>query len=169
MAQGQEVDEGLFDIESIDQLSPEKKSDYIRLAIRNCLSEHAEGITVQLISELTGLAQKTVKKHLEQLTATREAFKKEYGARNVVYFPNGREVTQDVPHTLKIGDVIFQLQLIENTWGRFVYIQERKKDAYSKMIKTVGGIMVECEGVPELIEALKEVSSCGDISGSYTK
>jgi hypothetical protein len=159
---GGEMGRTLFDVESIDQLSPEKKSDYIQLAIKNCLSKHPEGLTVQLLAEYTGLAQKTVKKHLDQLTATREAFKKEYGARVAIFFPNGKQVLPNAPKVLTIGDGIFQLQVIENSWGKFIYIQERKKEVHSNMVKTVGGIMIDCEGIPELIDALKEIIlGCG--------
>ena len=158
ISEGQ-ANESLFDLESINQLGPERKSDYVRMAIKECLFKHPEGITAQLLSEYTGVEQRTVKKYLEQLTATREVFKKEYGARIAIYFPNGKELTEDEPHVLSIGDAIFHIQLIENSWGKFIYLQERKKDAYSGMTKTVGGVMIDCEGVPELIETLKELSS----------
>jgi hypothetical protein len=165
MMKNGDADGLLFDIESIDQLGPERKSDYVRMAIVNCLSKHPEGITSQLLSEHTGLNQRTVKKYLEQLTATREVFKKEYGARIAIYFPNGKETSENEPQILNIGDATFQLQLIENTWGKFIYLQERKKDVYSGITKTIGGIMIDCEGVPELIGVLKEMSS---LSGSET-
>jgi hypothetical protein len=154
----------LFDAESIEQLGPEKKSDYIRLAIINCLSTHPEGITVQLLCELTGLTQKTIKKHLDQLTATREAYKKEYGTRISIYFPNGKQNNQNATKIITVGNSLFQFQIIENTWGKYIYIQERKRDSYSNMIKTIGGIMIDYESASEFINVMKEITAgTGDL------
>lgn len=152
----------IFDLESIEQLSPKKKADYLELAIKNSLSQHPEGITAQLLSELTGISQRTVKKHLDQLTATRAAVRKEYGSRIAIYFPISKQDVGPAPKTIEVGESIYQLQLIENTWGRFVYVQERKKDVYSGMTKTLGGVMIDCDGMLEFVKALKEVASNGE-------
>jgi len=148
----------IFDIESIDQLSPEKKADYIQLAIKDCLSKHTGGITTQLLSELTGISSRTVKKYLDHLTATREVTKKEYGARFTIYYPIEKKVTADSSKSITIGESIFHFGIVENTWGKFVYIQEKKIDTFSGMIKTVGGIMVDSTGALEFIRTLKEMA-----------
>lgn len=159
----------LFNIESIDQLGPERKADYVKLMIKDCIIKHPGGISGQLLSELTGIAQKTVKKYLDQMSATREILKKEYGIRMTIYFPIGRESSNINILTVKSKETTIRLQLIENTFGEFVYLQETKKDSQTMMTKTVGGVMIDCESIPDIIDALKELSSYNENSEIYSK
>lgn len=156
-------------MESILQLSPEKRSDIIRITIKRILNEHPEGVTCPDLSEITGLSIKTVRKHLDFLTAVREAYKKEYGARLAVYFPNGKLIHPYSDTIRKIGESIFSFQRIENTWGKFIYVQERKKDPYTNKTKTVGGIMIHKESIEKFIEALKEEQECWQIEEGNNK
>ncbi len=155
----------LFDLDSIDKLAPEKKYDYVQLAINNCLKNHPDGITVQLMSELTGLNQRTVKIHLEHLTATREVVKKEYGTRMAIYFSNGKLSPDQPSKSIVMRNSMIHMQLIENTWGKFVYIQERKNEPSSKMLRTVGGVMIDLEHVQDLVESLQEIAGLDEIDG----
>lgn len=145
-----------FDTKSIEQLSPEKRSDMIRIAIKRILNNHPEGLTASDLAEMTGLSAKTVKKHLDFLTAVRETYKKEYGTRLAVFFPNGRLIHPYSDTIRQIGDSLFSFQRIENTWGEFFYIQEKKKDPYTNKTKTVGGVMIERDSVEKFIAELKE-------------
>ena len=158
-----------FNIESIKQLSPEKRSDMIRIAIKRILKEHPEGVTSPDLSEITGLSIKTIRKHLEFLTAVREAYKKEYGARLTVFFPNGRLIHPYSDAVRKIGDSIFSFQRIDNTWGNFIYVQERKKDLHTNKTKTVGGILIERNSIEKFIEALKEEEEAWNIEEGNNK
>lgn len=149
----------LFDKDSISQLSPERKADYVKLAIKECVARHQGGITVQLIAESTGIMPRTVKKYLDQMTATREIYKREYGTRIVIYFPIGRESLETESRSVKVRDTIFRLQVVKNTFGKFIYLQETKKDAQTRMMKIVGGAMVDIDCIPELIQVLRELHS----------
>lgn len=145
-----------FDSKSIEQLSPEKRSDMIRIAIKRILNQHSGGLTAPDLKEMTGLSIQTVRKHLDFLTAVREAYQKSYGTRLTIYYPNGKLVHPYSDSIHKIGDSLFSFQRIENTFGKFIYIQERKKDPYTNKTKTVGGIMVEKENINKFIEKLEE-------------
>ncbi len=149
-------DDVSFGDEAIKQLSPEKRSDMIRIAIKKILNQHPEGLTIPDIVEMTGLSTPTVRKHVEFLTAVRESYQKNYGARIAIYFPNGKLVHPYSDSIRKIGDSLYSFQRVENTWGEFIYIQERKKDPYTNKTKTVGGIMVEKENLEKFIAELRE-------------
>jgi hypothetical protein len=51
------------------------------------------------------------------------------------------------------------LQVVKNTFGKFIYLQETKKDAQTRMMKIVGGAMVDIDCIPELIQVLRELHS----------
>lgn len=145
-----------FDNESIEQLSPEKRGDMIRIVIKRLLAQHPEGLTAQDLAEASGLSVKTVRKHLSFLTAVREVYQKRYRTRLTIFFPNGKLVHPYSDSITEIGDSMYSFQRVVNTFGRFLYIQERKRDLYTNRTKTVGGIMIEEEGLVKFIEKLKE-------------
>lgn len=145
----------LFDADSINQLSPERKADYVRLAIKECISRHPGGMTAQLIAESTGIMQKTVKKYLDQMTATREVYTREYGTRIVIYFPIGKNIQEAATSIVRAGDTAYRLQKVDSTFGKFVYLQEMKKDVQTGMMKIVGGVMIDTESIAEIAEVLQ--------------
>lgn len=147
-----------FDKESIEHLSSEKREDMIRLMIKQMLKQHPEGITASDLSEISGLSVITVRKHLDFLTAIREAYDRSYRGRLTIYFPNGRLVHPYSDSILEAGSSIFSFQRVENAYGSFIYIQERKKDLYTNKTRTVGGIMIGKDNVDELLDKLREVA-----------
>ncbi len=144
-----------FDLDSIEQLSPEKRTPIIRSVLKKVLNEHKEGVNASTMSDITGLSVNTVRKHMEHLTAVREAYRKDYGPRHIVYFPNGKLVHEYSDRTRTIGPSIFSFQRIENIWGQYVYVQERKKDPYSNKTTTVGGVLIERDSIDKFIEVLQ--------------
>ncbi len=157
MSDGNRAQTFLFDAESISQLSPERKADYVKLAIKECISRHPGGITAQLIAESTGIIQRTVKKYLDQMTATREIYTKEYGTRIVIYFPIGKNIQETESTIVRDRDTAYKLQKVENSFGRFVYLQEMKKDIKTGMMKIVGGVMIDMDSVKEIVGALQKL------------
>lgn len=152
-----EINDMLFDEESIDQLSPEQKMDVIQIVIKNILNGHPEGLTVNAISEISGITSRTIKKHLDILSATRQIYLKKYSQRLQVYFPPLNKESSSLSSKFTIGESTFILESVNNSFGEFIYIQERKKDSFGNSVKTVGGIMVPMEGVPKFIEQLSEM------------
>ena len=106
---------------------------------------------------------------MEFLTAVMEAYKKEYGARLTIFFPNGRLINPYSDYVGKIGHSIFSFQIIDNTWGNFIYVQERKKDLHTNKTKTVGGILIERNSIEKFIEALKEEEESWNIEEGNNK
>jgi len=158
--------ETLFDRESIIKLSPEKREEVIRIMVKQTLDQHPEGLTPHDIAEMCDLSLITVRKHLDFLTAVREAYEKTYRPRFSVYYPNGRLVHPYSDTILNAREAIYSFQRIENTFGKFVYVQERKKDVYTNKTRTVGGILIETQSIDKFIEKLKESSEDWNIPES---
>jgi hypothetical protein len=161
-------DETLFDRESIIQLSPEKREEVIRLMVKQTLDSHPEGMTAFDVAELCGLSLVTARKHLDFLTAVREAYEKTYRPRFSIYFPNGRLVHPYSDSILNAREAIYSFQRLDNTFGKFIYVQERKKDAHTGKTKTVGGILIETQFTDKFIEKLRESSQEWTLDGSKT-
>lgn len=148
--------ETLFDRESIIQLSPEKREEVIRIMVKQTLDQHPEGVTPHDLAEMCNLSLITVRKHLDFLTAVREAYERTYRPRFSLYFPNGRLVHPYSDTILNAREAIYSFQRVENTFGKFIYVQERKKDVYTQKTRTVGGVLVETQCIDKFIEKLKE-------------
>lgn len=158
--------------EELENLSPEYKREYYRGIIHDLLKKNEQGITAPQMKKLTKFSHSTVKNHLEHLVSTREAYKREYGDRSIVYFPNGRLCHHDRILRYKIGSNYYSFKIIENSMGEFLYLQEQAKDldgAYT----TKGGIIIEKENIPDLIRNLSklffEISKEEDVKKEFQK
>src|SRR5438034_10174832 len=74
----------IFDVSDIANLPPERRKDYIRLAVDEFLRIHPEGVVVDQVVEATGLNRRTVSNHLEALVTLRKAYRREWGPARVV-------------------------------------------------------------------------------------
>ena len=142
--------------EELENLSPEYKREYYRGVVFDLLKKSEEGVTASQMKKLTRFSHKTVKSHLEFLVSTREAYKREYGDRSIVYFPNGRLCHHDKILRYKIGSSYYSFKIIKNSMGEFLYLQEQSKDIDGGYT-TKGGIVVEKEKIPDLIRNLSKL------------
>lgn len=153
----EEYSEFKYTQEEIENLPPESKKEYYRMTINQILKKNSNGITVSQISSLTGFDTRTVAKHLEFLVAIREAYKKEFGPRTIVYFPNGRLAHPFSDKTYEIGGSYFTFKEIHNDLGEFLYIQEKKKDYQNNTFTVAGGIIVPKNALDKFILNLKRI------------
>ena len=141
--------------EDMENLAPNKRHEYARLLIHSILEDNKQGLTPADVVKATGFDEKTVRNHLEYLSAVREVYKKEYNGRLAVYFPNGRLLHPYRDVQTSLGDTSYSFKEIENTFGEWIYVQEKKRDRMSSSVKLVGGIMIPKEQAMEFVEALK--------------
>ena len=142
--------------EELENLSPEYKREFYRGIIYDLLKKSEQGITASQMKKLTQFSHKTVKNHLEHFVSTREAYKREYGDRSIVYFPNGRLCHHDRILRYKIGSSYYSFKIIKNSMGEFLYLQEQAKDVDGGY-NTKGGIVIEKENIPDLIRRLSKL------------
>jgi hypothetical protein len=127
--------------------------------VKETLNRHPGGIRAHDLAEICDLSLVTVRKHLDFLTAVREAYEKNYGPRFSIYFPNGKLVHPYSDTILNGTDASYSFQRVDSTFGKFVYVQERKKDNYTHQTRTVGGILIETDCIDEFVERLRETAN----------
>lgn len=158
--------------EELENLSPEYKREYYGGIILDVLKKNEQGISASQLKKVTKFSHKTVLKHLGHLVSTREAYKRKYGDRNVVYFPNGRLCHHDKLQRYKFGSTYYSFKFIKNSEGEFLYLQEQAKDLDGGY-ETRGGIVVEKDKIPDVIRALSnlylEVSDEEEIKKEFRK
>jgi len=140
----------------LQKMSPEDRKRFARSIILKVVKENEKGISLPQVSDITGIDRRTVSKHLEFLTAIRELYKRQFGQRTILYYPNGRVAHPTVTRDVKIGDKYYTFQLIENPFGKFIYIQEKTRDEYN-LFTTVGGLMINADSIEGLINHLKSI------------
>jgi hypothetical protein len=145
-----------YSVEELGNLPPHKRPEYAKIIIQNVLEKNKQGMTPQDMAESTGLDERTVRKHLEFLSAVREAYKKDYSPRLTVYFPNGRLMHPIREVTTPIGDSHYSFKEVENTFGEFIYIQEKKRDPITSSMKLLGGIMIPKEAAGQFVSFLEK-------------
>jgi hypothetical protein len=145
-----------FTKEDLKKMSPEDRKRFARSIVLKVVKDNPEGISLPQVSDITGIDRRTASKHLDYLTAIRELYKRQFSQRNILYYPNGKVSHPTLLKDIRIGDKFYNFQLIENPFGRFLYIQEKTRDEYN-LFTTVGGLMLNANSLNELISHLKNI------------
>lgn len=148
----------------LEKMRPTDKKRSIQAMILGILQNNPNGITASQIGHLTNFDHRTILKHLEYLTAIREAYKIEMAQNFIIYYPNGKLMHPIGNMDYQIGDKYYRFSFIKNPLGEFLYIQERTKDEYNTFI-VKGGLIVQKDFIPELADIMlrlhKEVNNDG--------
>ena len=147
-----------FSKEDLKKMSPEDRKRFARSIVLKVVKDNPEGISLPQVSDITGMDRRTASRHLDYLTAIRELYKRQFSQRNIIYYPNGKIAHPTLTRDIKIADKYYNFQLIENPFGKFVYIQEKTRDEYN-LFTTVGGLMLNANGLDELILHLKNIKN----------
>jgi hypothetical protein len=145
-----------FSKDELKKMSPEDRKRFARSIILKVVKDNPQGISVPQISDVAGIDRRTASKHLEYLTAIRELYQRQFSQRNILYYPNGKVAHPTLIKDIKIGEKYYNFQLIENPFGKFVYIQEKTRDEYN-LFTIVGGLMLNANQLDELILHLKNI------------
>lgn len=146
--------------EAFSKLPPEERKRHIRTILLKIINKNPKGITITGLKKLSGFDIRTIAKHVEYLTATREIYNFEIGARNVIYYPNGR-LMHSSTNEYEIGGKFYNFSLLRSMFGNFLYIQEKEKDEYNTFI-VKGGLVIRKDSIQDFIEKLQEVEINGN-------
>ncbi|MDH5788938.1 MAG: hypothetical protein OEZ40_11670 [Candidatus Bathyarchaeota archaeon] len=135
------VPEEILPQEEIKTLRPKDRDAYISKLILDILELNInKGITIPEIVKKTKLNRITIAKHLNRLVAIREAYSVSRG-KLTIYYKNGRIVHQTNMKDTYLEDRIYSFYRLKNEDGNFIYIQEKERDKYNRIV-VKGGILI---------------------------
>lgn len=143
----------------LESLSPENKKTLVRNEIRRIVRQYGEdGISVQEVCELTGLADSTVRNHLEALCKLREIYKQKRNKQLHLYYPNGKPLHGVGNKRIEGNETTLELQLAQGRNDQyFIHVLE-KKFSLMEGETTEGAIMFPVEMVDELLYSVNALS-----------
>ena len=140
--------------EEYSQLSPKNQERHISRIIREILQKHKNGITISQIHQLTGFSKTTIEKHLNELIAMNMCYKIAFGRTNA-YYPNARTLHPLLEQNIPLGDKVYSVYSLENPNGRFIFIQEKKRDELNALIPS-GGLLFKESFFVDFIKLLNK-------------
>ena len=135
-------------------LSSIQKGEYMTNLLKQILELNPNGITISQVDKALKLGHSTIWHHLENLAARAECLKMERGD-TAVYDYN------KVIHTLDDCDIqgkfyFYDLDIVENSLGRFVRIQIKQENASGNMIAH-SGVIVRLAFFDEFLNSLHKI------------
>lgn len=141
--------------EEIKTLRPKDRDAYISKLILDILELNInKGITIPEIVKKTKLSRITIAKHINRLVAIREAYSVSRG-KLTIYYKNGRIVHQTNMKDTYLKDQIYSFYRLKNEDGNFIYIQEKERDKYNRIV-VKGGILIRDQ---DFVKFLSELQS----------
>lgn len=134
-------------------LSPFQKERQIHYRLLNFLKNKPKGLTTTEVMKATKISRKTLEKHLQLLTSENEIYMKQFGPTRV-YYPNNRVHHIDF-EKLQLKNKTIWFDILENEFGRFLLIQEKKKDDGKWVTK--GSVLIPIESGEEFVRALNKI------------
>lgn len=153
MVHGADKFKELFNKREYSKLSVDDKNKFIRQVVKDILRENPRGLTASSFENILPFDNKTIRKHLEWLTAVREAYVVQFGNMRV-YYPNGKLAHYTDYENVPIGGKHYSFFDLRNEYGRFVYVQEKEKDEYNTF-KVSGGLLIKRDSVMDFAENLR--------------
>lgn len=143
----------LFSREQYKLMNPMDKERYVYKTLKRILELNTNGVMISAIVKATGFSHATVWHHLEKMTATRESYKLNYGTAQV-YFANGKMVHHLNKSDLRIGNKEYSFYIVENNFGTFLYVQERKEERLGA-VNVCGGLLIPKSGIRDFVEKIQ--------------
>jgi|SRR3989344_2516331 len=141
-------------------LSPFKKEEVLKENLLACLRKNPKGLTTTEIQKETKISRKTLEKHLQILVYENEIYMKQFGPTRV-YYPNHRVHYVDF-EKMSFGNRTYWFDIMENEFGNFLIIQEKRKSD-SKFV-TKGSILIPLDRINNFISNLSKISKSSKIA-----
>ena len=106
--------------------APFKKERLLREKVLDYLKKNPRGKTTTELGKELEISRKTLEKHLQLLVSENEAYMKQFGPTRV-YYPNKRLHYLDFKK-INLNNKTFWFDLMENEYGKYLLIQEKRKD-----------------------------------------
>lgn len=131
----------LLNKDKVLEMPPQEREKYYEKVILDVLVANKEGATAPEIAQGTGFHERTIRGHLDKLTARGETYSVKRGAA-AFYFARG--VTQEKSLIIKSKTkegLYYVITNLKNADGDFFYIQQKELDEY-RALRVRGAIMI---------------------------
>ena len=133
-------------------LAPLEKETSIHDSVLEFLKKNPKGLTTTEIAKQTKISRKTLEKHLQLLVFENEIYMKTFGPTRV-YYPNNRMHYLDFER-LNINNKTYWFDIMENEYGNFLLIQEKRKN--NGWI-TQGSVLIPLNKINLFINSLSKI------------
>ncbi len=133
-------------------LAPLEKETSIHDNVLEFLKKNPKGLTTTEIAKQTKISRKTLEKHLQLLVFENEIYMKSFGPTRV-YYPNNRMHYLDFER-LNINNKTYWFDIMENEYGNFLLIQEKRKN--NGWI-TQGSVLIPLNKINLFINSLSKI------------
>ena len=134
-------------------LAPFNKEKMLREKVLNYLKKNPRGKTTTELNKEMNISRKTIEKHLQLLVFENETYMKQFGPTRV-YYPNKRIHYLDFKR-INVGNKTFWFDLMENEYGRYLLIQEKREE--NKEFITKGSILVPLNKIRLFVNSLNKL------------
>ena len=137
--------------ERVLKMPPQERVKYYERVILDILIANKQGATAPEISQSTGFAERTIRGHLDRLTARGEAHTVVRGGASF-YFARGvvQGETLIIKSKIKQG-LQYVVTDLENIDGEFYYVQQKELDEY-RALRVKGSVMIAKEDGQDFIK-----------------
>jgi predicted transcriptional regulator len=134
--------------------SPFDKETDIHENLLKIILQSQKGLTTTELQKISGVSRKTLEKHLSLLASENAIHMNQFGPTRV-YYPN-KIIKNFKSEKFEIRNKVYYLDLLENQYGKFYLIQEKKKEDSGKL-STKGAILIPFEGLKEFVKAMQNL------------
>lgn len=134
--------------------SPFEKEFDVHEKVLKTIQQSVKGLTTTDIQKLSAVSRKTLEKHLSLLLSENQIHMNQFGPTRV-YYANKR-IKNYKSEKVEIGNRVYYFDLLENQYGRFYLIQEKRKDEESKL-STKGAILIPEKNIKDFAKALQKL------------
>lgn len=135
------------------KLPPQEREQYVREILRQTVNMNPNGVTVSFITKKLPFDARTIEKHLSIMTYTNEIYTQKIGP-TILYLPNSKPMHPVSEKALKVDEREYAAYLLNNRFGEFIFIQERKTKGFIKDIG--GGILIPAKNFEQFVNYLDD-------------
>jgi len=144
------------------ELAHDLNKEKVRLALRKA---GTKGATPQEISNAISIGPQTVKKCLEELCSTREAYRLKRNRTTTMYYYNGRPRHDFGVERVEDGNTVFELSLAEGPHESLLLHIIEKRFTLLEGEQIEGGVIIplsQVQAITERIERLQKLAGAGN-------
>lgn len=142
-----------FTVETQQDIMHDFNRDRVRSALRKA---GIKGATPSEIASMTGLSNQTARKHLDELCATREAYRLRRSKQITMYYVNGKPLHEFGIEKIEYSDLAFEACLAEGPDELLMLHLIEKRDTLLEGEQIEGGIIIPLHLVPKIIEKMNK-------------
>ena len=146
-------DETTFSIETNQDIAHDLNRDNVRSALRKA---GIQGATPSEISNMVNLSHQTARKHLEELCATREAYKLRRSKLITMYYINGKPRHDFGVDRVEYSNLAFEVCLAEGPDNTLMLHLIEKRSTLLEGEQIEGGVIIPLDLVPKVVDKIKK-------------